>query len=228
LHTLYGSSNYFSGGAYRDYMRDDWIRIAQGQRRIKRIVARTGIAGGRLLDVASASGFFGVAARSVGFDVTCIEPDEKLARMGREAYGLLIIAATVEDCELEPAAYDIVTIWGADVHFLHPVHSIEKLVTALKPGGVLALTYQASDHWIRRIFPRMMTGWHMIYNHTDRSFEATLRRLGLELVSRELEWQTVTVDHICRLLRLNAPGWLRVGVVRAPAISFRTVIARKS
>ena len=175
-------------------MRDDWIRIAQGQRRIKRIVARTGIAGGRLLDVASASGFFGVAARSVGFDVTCIEPDEKLARMGREAYGLLIIAATVEDCELEPAAYDIVTIWGADVHFLHPVHSIEKLVTALKPGGVLALTYQASDHWIRRIFPRMMTGWHMIYNHTDRSFEATLRRLGLELVSRELEWQTVTVD----------------------------------
>ena len=209
MHTLYGSSNYFSGGAYRDYMRDDWIRIAQGQRRIKRIVARMGIAGGRLLDVASASGFFGVAARSVGFDVTCIEPDEKLARMGREAYGLLIIAATVED-------------------FLHPVHSIEKLVTALKPGGVLALTYQASDHWIRRIFPRMMTGWHMIYNHTDRSFEATLRRLGLELVSRELEWQTVTVDHICRLLRLNAPGWLRVGVVRAPAISFRTVIARKS
>ena len=43
---------------------------------------------GRLLDVGSASGFFAVAARSRGFDVTCLEPATTLASYGRDEYGL--------------------------------------------------------------------------------------------------------------------------------------------
>jgi len=75
---LYRSTNYFGlkntdgDGAYSDYTKADPIRIAQGRRRISRISKLSGIAKGQLLDVGSASGSFALAARSAGFDVTCI------------------------------------------------------------------------------------------------------------------------------------------------------------
>src|SRR5262245_56107631 len=131
LRDLYARANYFDGGAYRGaFLQDDLTRIAQGRRRIAHIIRVAGKTGGRLLDVGSASGFFGVAAREAGFDVTCIEPDRRMAEFGARTYGLSFMAAPVEECELEPESYDVVTIWGTDGVLLHPVHSIARLVAA--------------------------------------------------------------------------------------------------
>ncbi len=231
---LYRTTNYFGAkadrnAAYSDYTKADPIRINQSRRRISWITKRSGLSKGRLLDVGSASGFFAVAAREAGFDATCIEPDPDLAEFGRRTYGLRFLSGgQLEACDLQAGHFDLITLWGTDSQFLHPVELYVKLVAALRPGGVLALNYQAFDHWIRKLFPGMKTGWNVIYNHTDRSFDILMERVGLSLVARELEWQTVTVDHACRVLRLKrVPMILRHGTVRLPAISVRIAMARK-
>jgi SAM-dependent methyltransferase len=231
--TLYRSQDYFGrrcpsySAAYVDYVRYDRARIEQGRRRMRRIVEISGIRGGRLLDVGSASGFFGVAARERGFDVTCIEPDVDLASYGRKAYGLTFLADTLENCSLEPECYEVITVWGASSVLLHPLRSFEQLVRALKPGGVLAMTTQDFDHWIRRIFPRLMIGWNVMFNLSSRSLDLLIRKLGLRLLYRRLEWQIVAVDHIFRVLRVRAPAAARFGVIAVPAVSFPLIIARK-
>jgi len=158
ISALYGSQNYFGrecsgiSAAYADYVRYDPIRIKQGRRRMRRIVDVAGVHGGRLLDVGSASGFFGVAAREAGFDVTCIEPDADLASYGSREYGLTFLVNILENCSLGCERYDVVTVWGTNSVLLHPLRSFEQLVASLKPDGVLAMNTQDFDHWIRRIF----------------------------------------------------------------------------
>jgi SAM-dependent methyltransferase len=230
---LYRSQDYFGrdrsshSAAYVDYLRYDRIRIEQSRRRMRRIMEISGTRHGRLLDVGSASGFFGVAAREAGFDVTCIEPDVDLAAHGSKAYGLTFVAETLENCSLECERYDVITLWGTNSVLLHPLRSFEQLVGALKPGGVLAMNTQDFDHWIRRFFPRLMVGWNVMFNLSNRSLEVLMRKLGLTLIHRGLEWQIVAVDHIFRVLRMRAPAALRVGVIAVPAVSFPLIIARK-
>jgi SAM-dependent methyltransferase len=233
LRKLYATTDYFglhkvgAGSAYSAYTRNDPIRIKQGRRRMARITQLTGLHQGQLLDVGSASGFFGVAAREAGFDVACIEPDAELAAYGRRQYGLRFISAPLEACTLDSERYDLITIWGTDSHFLHPLHSFKQLIAALKPDGVLSMNYQNFDHWIRYVFPSLKTGWNVIYNLTDRSLDTLTAKIGLSLIARELEWQTVTIDHVARVLRVPAPAVLRSKVIRVPAVSLRFAVFRK-
>jgi SAM-dependent methyltransferase len=230
---LYHSQDYFGrarsshSAAYVDYLRYDRFRIEQSRRRMTRIIEVTGTRRGRLLDVGSASGFFGVAAREAGFEVTCIEPDVDLAAYGSKAYGLTFLANTLENCSLECERFDVITLWGTNSVLLHPLRSFEQLVQALKPGGVLAMNTQDFDHWIRRIFPRLMIGWNVMFNLSNRSLDVLMRKLGLTPIHRGLEWQIVAVDHIFRVLRVRAPKALRFGVIAVPAVSFPLIIARK-
>jgi 2-polyprenyl-3-methyl-5-hydroxy-6-metoxy-1,4-benzoquinol methylase len=151
ISTLYSSQNYFGrqgsspSAAYMDYLRYDRIRIAQSRRRMRRIIDVAGVRGGRLLDVGSASGFFGVAAQEAGFDVACIEPDATLAAYGIKEYGLTFLINTLEHCSLGSEQYEVITLWGTNSVLLHPLHSFAQLVTALKPGGVLAMNTQDFD-----------------------------------------------------------------------------------
>jgi hypothetical protein len=230
---LYAASDYFGRkgdnkfGAYANYIHADPIRIEQSRRRMSRLMSVAQIREGRLLDVGSASGFFGVAATEAGFQVTCVEPDGELASYGRDLYRLDFRVGTVESCSLEREHFDIVTLWGTVSVLLHPLHSFETLVGALKPGGILAMNYQDFDHWIRLFFPGLMVGWNVMFNLTGRSLQVLLQRLGLTLLHHGPEWQTVAVDQLFRLLRLSAPSFVRKGSVRVPAISFPVVIARK-
>jgi SAM-dependent methyltransferase len=230
---LYRSQDYFGrnrsshSAAYVDYLRYDRIRIEQSRRRMRRIMEISGTGSGTLLDVGSASGFFGVAAREAGFDVTCIEPDVDLATYGSKTYGLAFLTNSLENCSLDRERYDVITLWGTNSVLLHPLRSFEQLVRALKPGGVLAMNTQDFDHWVRRIFPRLMIGWNVIFNLSDRSLDVLMRKLGLTLIHRGLEWQIVAVDHIFRVLRVRAPTAVRFGVIAVPAVSFPLIVARK-
>ena len=168
---------------------------------MRRIIEISGTRRGRLLNVGSASGFFGVAAREAGFEITCIEPDVDLAAHGSKVYGLTFVAETLENCSVDCERYDVITLWGTNSVLLRPLRSFEQLVRALKPSGVLAMNTQDFDHWIRRIFPRLMIGWNVMFNLSNRSLDVLMRELGLTLIHSGLEWQTVAVDRIFRVLR---------------------------
>jgi SAM-dependent methyltransferase len=233
LSELYQTMDYFGradghAAAYSDYVRYEPIRLAQSRRRLAEIKKVTGVVVGRLLDVGSASGFFGAAAKEQGFEVLCVEPDRELADFGRNHYGLRFEVAAIEGCSLQPSTFDLITIWGTDSHFIHPLHSFEQLVAALKTGGILAFNYQAFDHWIRWLAPSVKRRWNVIYNHTDRSIDILLQKIGATLLLRKLEWQTVSVDHFCRQLSVPPPQLIKHVHLRVPAVSYRFVVARRS
>ena len=233
---LYKETNYgyirsplYWGTAYGDYLLGDIARITQSHRRIKKIIKASGLKSGKLLDVGSASGFFGVAARKAGFEVTCVEPSDKIAELGRKKYGLSFMNSTLEKCKLDPEKYDLITIWGTDSFFLHPRDSFAQLIRALKPGGIFAMNYQDFSHWVRRFFPNIKIGWNAIYNFSDRSFDKLMVEMNLTVLRYDsFEWQSVPADHFFRIVRMPVPTWLPpVASVRIPAISFRLIVARK-
>ncbi len=225
---LYKETNYW-GTAYGNYLLGDIARIAQSHRRIKKIIEASGLKSGKLLDIGSASGFFGVAAREAGFEVTCVEPSDKIAELGRKKYGLSFMNSTLEKCKLDPEKYDLITVWGTDSHFLHPHDSFAQLIRALKPGGIFAMSYQDFSHWVRRFFPNIKIGWNVMYNFSDRSFDKLMVEMNLTVLRYDsFEWQSVPVDHFFRIVRMPVPTWLPpVTSVRIPAISFRFIVARK-
>ena len=233
IRALYIDTDYFGRqaqtnfAAYKNYIQRDPIRIEQSRLRIKRIMRAGDIGAGRLLDVGSATGFFGVAAREAGFDVTCIEPDTELASYGVKNYGLTFMNNSLETCSLPHEWYDVVTLWGTYAVLLHPLRSFEQLALALKPGGLLAMNVQDFDHWIRKIFPRLMVGWNVGFNLSSRSLNVLMQKLDFTIINKNMEWQLITLDHLFRVLRIYGPSFLRPVVVKIPAVSFPVVLARK-
>lgn len=227
IRAAYSAGNYWNS-AYRDYINADRIRIANGRRRIRRIIKASNIHGGRLLDIGSATGSFGVAARDAGFAVTCVEPSAEVAEAGREAYDLDFNVCTWEEAVIESGSYDVVSLWGTDSHFLAPLESFRKISDSLRPGGVFAMNYQAFEHPIRRVFPKLKTGWNVMFNLTDDSFARIMRLCQLEVIDTYMEWQLTSLGHILRAVRANAPIWADRLELPMPAVSLRTVIARKA
>lgn len=234
IHMAYVEMDYWGlrtdGGAsaYRAYLEHDPLRIAHARRRLDTIHAVRPLSGGKLLDVGSATGFFGVAARERGFDVTCVEPSAEIAELGCRSYGLDFRVSTLEGMEIEPAGYDVITLWGTDSHFLHPLESFQKLLGGLKPGGLLCMNYQNFDHWIRRVFPGLKVGWNVMYDLTDRSFDVLMEKCGMTLLYRGLEWNRLPLAQVLRLLKLKAPRWTEDTSFPVPTVSIPLVVLTKT
>jgi hypothetical protein len=156
-----------------------------------------------------------------------VEPSPEVAAFGERHYGLRFQVGTLESSDITPGSYDLVTLWGTDSHFLHPQQSWKKLTSALAPGGVLAMNYQDFGHWVRILFPRLKTGWNVIYNLTHLSLAEIMKQNRLTLLRKELEIQRVPLAHVARVLRLPAPAILERINLPIPAISIPLVICRK-
>jgi len=213
--------------AYSNYQSFDFIRLKQSRLRLKKIIAVSGIKGGKLLDVGCATGFFGFVAKECGFQVAGIEPSQEMAEFGRKKYGIDIQSSILEESVIEKESYDIITLWGTDSHFLNPLEGFTKLAQSLKPGGIIAMNYQNFRHWIRFLFPGLKKSWNSIYNLSDTSMIFLSKKLGLDLIYKKLEWQWVSIDHFFRITKLPVPKIARRGVIFLPAVSFSLAIMRK-
>jgi Methyltransferase domain len=230
LRTLYRASSYFGGNrlsAYEDYTKHDAVRIVQSHRRLDLIRSRAGISGGALLDIGSASGFFGYAAKQRGFDVTCVEPDESMCAFGRSSYGLDMRADTLETFDAKGRLFDVVTLWGTDSHFANPLEGFRKISSMLKSSGLLAMNYQNFDHPIRRFFPGIKQSWNSSYNLSERSMQVLMEKSGFSIRSSRTEWQQTTLGHIARGAKLAIPRLMQGTQIRVYAISFNFVLVEK-
>lgn len=220
----WGIRNNTHTSAYRKYLENDHMRISNGHRRLNIINKVRCLTGGKLLDIGSATGSFGVAARQRGFDVTCVEPSEEIAKQGIERYGLNFEISTLECLDIKKGEYDIITLWGTDSHFLNPLTSFTKLLSGLKPGGLFCMNYQNFDHWIRLIFPGLKISWNAMYNLTDKSFSILMGICGMRELHRTIEWNRLPVTQVMGLVKFNAPSWADTISFSIPAISIPTVI----
>ena len=107
--------------------------------------------GGRLLDVGCATGDFIALMRNYGqWSVVGIELDERAASLARERYGLTVVNGSIDQVDLAPASFDVVTLWDVLEHLPDPRQSLLRIATWLRPGGCLVVrTPDASSLYAR-------------------------------------------------------------------------------
>jgi len=195
-----GNINYYSFLSGEQYLR----RTARGRIQRFRPYAR----GTRLLEVASAAGFFLAEAKAAGFDASGVEFSGPMARYASERWGVPVIAGSIEATALESDTYDVIASWGVMTILRDPRAVITKFHAALKPGGVWAFnTYDNRSLWGRAFGAR----WYILVPNTSQVHcDPTLRRLideaGFDLVVRRRDRPHASVERLLFVLLSHLPS----------------------
>jgi len=226
MYGIYTTPEYWST-AYRDYLASEPIRIENSILRFK-LCERHMPRSGRLLDLACATGFFAAVAANKGFDVVGVDLNPEMIEFGRQRYGLDLRASRVEDCDFQPASFDVVSMWGLDCHFFDFRSTFSKIVSWLKPGGCILISYQDYGHWIRFIFPSIKQEPNVYQNFTKDSFARFMRQLGMQIAMQRTGIQVTQVHRITSSLKLGMDfGALGNLKVRIPTPSYLLAVVRK-
>lgn len=106
---------------------------------------------GTLLDVGCSAGSYMLAARKRGWKGSGLEVAREIADVGRDAFGLDILNATLESCDLEEESFDVVRANQLIEHIQQPLPFLHAARRLLRPGGVLVLTTVNFRSWSRRV-----------------------------------------------------------------------------
>jgi SAM-dependent methyltransferase len=192
LRNLYASSDFFEGGTpggdhlnYHTFVGAESYLRPTARERVKRIARY--VPRGKLLEVASAAGFFLKEAKDHGYDVRGIEFSEPMARWASEKWGVEITPESIELVDLPPQELDVIASWGVLTIVHDPVALIDKFYSALKPGGVWGFnTYYHNGLWPRIVgnrwdiltvnFSQIYTSERIVKLAEERGFRLLYRR----------------------------------------------------
>ena len=208
LRTLYSSEEFFEGRQqnmnYYSFLSGEQYLRRTARGRIKRLQPHA--PGKRLLEVASAAGFFLAEAKDAGFEAEGIEISGPMAEYASDRWGVPVTAGSIEEVELDRAAYDVIASWGVMTILRDPRAVMSKFHAALKPGGVWAFnTYNNRSLWGRLFGSR----WYILVPNTSQIHnDATLRRLidgaGFDLVARRRDRPHASVQQLLFVLLSHA------------------------
>ena len=94
---------------------------------------------GRLLDVGCGGGHFLAEARRTGrWCVMGLDPVEEVAEAARRFTAAPVLATTLEQTDLAPGSFSVVTLLGVLEHLHDPLGTLQRVHRLLAPGGVMA------------------------------------------------------------------------------------------
>ena len=143
---------------------------------------------GRILDVGCGRGVMLKALAEHGWDAHGIELAPEIAATARRSLGDHIYTTPIEDADLEPGSFDVISFWHVLEHLPNPLSALERARELLAPGGVILISVPNRDSWQARLFgphwlhldpPRHR--WHF----TPVTLEKVAQRAGLS-------WGTVS------------------------------------
>jgi SAM-dependent methyltransferase len=204
LRTMYDSEEFFEGREknvnYYSFLSGETYLRRTAKGRIERFQPK--VKGTKLLEVASAAGFFLAEAKAAGFDAEGVEFSNPMAAYARDRWQVDVTAGSIEEVELSPDTYDVIASWGVMTILRDPRAVMAKFHAALKPGGVWAFnTYSRNSLWAR-LFGRH---WYILVANTSQIHDdATLRRLideaGFDLVARRRDRPYASVERLLFVL----------------------------
>jgi SAM-dependent methyltransferase len=204
LRTLYSSEEFFEGrqnnlNYYSFLSGEDYLRrTARG--RIERL--STYARGPRLLEVASAAGFFLAEAKAAGYDAEGVEFSQPMAVYAERRWDVPVTAGSIEETQLRADTYDVIASWGVMTILRDPRAVMAKFHDALKPGGVWAFnTYDSQSLWGRMFGSR----WYILVPntsqiHNDRTLRGLLNESGFDLVARRRDRPYASVERLLFVL----------------------------
>jgi SAM-dependent methyltransferase len=204
LERLYGSQEFFEGKEdnlnYYSFLSGETYLRRTARGRIERFKPYT--KGRRLLEVASAAGFFLAEAKAAGFDCEGIEYSGPMAAYASERWGVPVTGGSIEQIDLTDETYDVIASWGVMTILRDPKAVMAKFHRALKPGGVWAFnTYDNACVWGKLWGSK----WYILVPNTSQIHnDATLRRLideaGFDLVARRRDRPYASVERLIFVL----------------------------
>jgi 2-polyprenyl-3-methyl-5-hydroxy-6-metoxy-1,4-benzoquinol methylase len=198
---------FFSGDTvkygYHDYAAEERIVRINASRRLSEIGEF--VAGGRLLDIGSAYGYFLDEARRTGkWTVEGSEISSHGARFAREKFQLKVFEG--DFCEAHPGGeFDVVTLWDCIEHMSSPVYALRKIRGMLRPGGLVAISTGDFASWSAKLMGRhhylMIPPTHLYFFTLEGLKHVLEKQAGLELVRAFHPGKYITMDLV--LFRLK-------------------------
>jgi SAM-dependent methyltransferase len=186
--------------------------------------------GERLLEVASAAGFFLKEAKAAGYRAEGIEISRPMAEWASQRWQVPVRTSSIEDIELPPESYDVIASWGVFTILRDPRAVLRKFHAALAPGGTFAFNTYYNDSLWGRLWG---ANWYILVLNTSQihspdTLASLLAETGFCLVRRRREWPYASIKYALFQLASHIPGavsasWLdRIDVlnhliIRVPA-----------
>ena len=215
LSGLYDDS-YFAGGEYADY-RGQEPAIRRSMRRHLTQMSRYGRAGGALLEVGCAYGFFLDEARGQFDRVMGVDVAEGAVAYARDRLGLDASVADFPSLATSDR-FDAICMWDTIEHVPDPDHFVVKAHELLAPGGHLFITTGDIDSFNARL---RGAKWRQIHPPTHlnyfskRTLGLMLTRLGFSVAGTETASYYHTLFDVCAILEIRGgPIGRAAGIAR--------------
>jgi SAM-dependent methyltransferase len=180
-----------------------------------------------LLDVGCGLGHLLDVAYDEGFDVEGVEFNPYAVEQTRKKYNFPIYLGDIAG--YSGRQFDVITMFDVVEHLQNPFEAMRKVVTFMKPKGMLVLTTMDCDSVVSRILGTRLEDFRRIREHlfffTRRSMERVLRQNGLEIVRIGSYGHTFRLDFLADRIRLisNPAGMIFQKIVRLLKIEKRMV-----
>ncbi|HXA84299.1 MAG TPA: class I SAM-dependent methyltransferase [Candidatus Dormibacteraeota bacterium] len=129
------SAFYSQTGKYDRWLQAEQARDMLWKRRLKKLLSRS--AGGSLLDIGGGTGQFLHHAQPLFTSVVGTEVSESAVAIAKQKYGLALLAGKVEELDLRPDSFDIITLFHVLEHVPDPRMLIDRCQSILKHSGIL-------------------------------------------------------------------------------------------
>jgi 2-polyprenyl-3-methyl-5-hydroxy-6-metoxy-1,4-benzoquinol methylase len=189
LATVYDEGYWASDAAktrgYTDYRADAPLYLRTYRKRLP-IVNRHFRFAGRVLDVGCAAGYFLRVMKDEAWEVVGLEPSSAIREAARELVGTeCILEGTLDSAPLEPASFDLITLWDVIEHIPDPVAALRRVRELLAPGGKLLLeTQNVASRAARVLGKRWQHYKHTehLYHFRPETLAELLRRAGFRVL----------------------------------------------
>jgi SAM-dependent methyltransferase len=196
--------SYFSGGGagYSDYAAEAEMLKRRGREYAKKL-EKFAPGKGLMLDVGAAAGFVLQGFSQENWRAVGLEPNENIAREGREKFGLDIRRGALESFTTEEN-FDLISMIQVAAHFYDPRRAFQKTFDLLNENGLLLVETWNRDSISARLFGK---NWHeysppsVLQFFSETGLTSFLSNLGFKKISGGRPSKKISGAHAKSLLK---------------------------
>jgi 2-polyprenyl-3-methyl-5-hydroxy-6-metoxy-1,4-benzoquinol methylase len=155
------------------------------RKRCRSIIVRTGLKGGRILDIGCSTGGFLYMMRRLGnWEPYGVEINAKAANYAKQHFGLNIFIGNLHDAHYPDSFFDVVTLWNVLEHLHQPLTTLYEISRIIRPGGLLVISLPNPDCIEAKLFKQYWAGLDIprhLYIFSQRTLRYALEQAGFIL-----------------------------------------------